>query len=154
MIRDDSYIRKIKDAAVEDLKRYRQARRDIKHLRELIDRQRSKVERTSKPPSQDKVRVQQENPGPEPLLIAIADLETIYGTRLIEAERLCMEIEGRISYSTSGIHARILRGCYLYNQTYKMLAAAESYSVRQIMRYHWQAVEMYGERLQLQKDGT
>ena len=91
-----------------DLRRYRQAKRDIEHMQELIQHQREKALQASAPPDAG-VRVQSSGNRSEDLMISIADLTLRYEQRQAAAERLCMEIEQRISERCEGQEARILR---------------------------------------------
>lgn len=129
--------------ARDDLRRYRQAKRDIEHMQELIQHQRDKALQASAP-ADTGVRVQTQGNRNEDLMVSIADLGLRYRQRQIEAERVCMEIEQRISERCEGVEARILRWYYLYGQTFEWIAVKESYSYRQIMRTHWRALLKYG----------
>ena len=131
--------------ARDDLRRYRQAKRDIEQMQELIQHQRDKALQASAP-ADTGVRVQSSGNRSEDLMVSIADLALKYQERQAAAERLCMEIEQRISERCEGIEARILRAYYLYNQTFELIAVKESYSYRQIMRTHWRALLRYGQR--------
>ena len=129
--------------ARDDLRRYRQAKRDIEQMQELIQHQRDKALQASAP-ADTGVRVQSSGNRSEDLMVSIADLALKYQERQAAAERLCMEIEQRISERCEGLEARILRAYYLYNQTFELIAVKESYSYRQIMRTHWRALLKYG----------
>ena len=131
--------------ARDDLRRYRQAKRDIEQMQELIQHQRDKALQASAP-ADTGVRVQSSGNRSEDLMVSIADLALRYQQRQAAAERLCMEIEQRISERCEGLEARILRAYYLYNQTFELIAVKESYSYRQIMRTHWRALLQYGQR--------
>lgn len=131
--------------AREDLYRYRQAKRDIDHMQDLIQHQREKALQASAP-SDAGVRVQSSGNRSEDLMISIADLTLRYEQRQAAAERLCMEIEQRISERCEGLEARVLRAYYLHGQTFELIAIKESYSYRQIMRTHLRALLQYGQR--------
>lgn len=152
MIIDDVKRRAWRDAAKEDLSRYRQAQRDIKDMQDKILTLQAKAERISRHPDPDRAAVQTPNPGPEALLIAIADLRSLYGSKQIQAEHVCMEIETRLSRWTDGVQQRILRSFYLFGQTFERIAVAEDYSYRHIARLHGYALENYGRKLMGQDD--
>ena len=134
--------------ARDDLRRYRQAKRDIEQMQELIQHQRDKALQASAP-ADTGVRVQSSGNRSEDLMVSIADLALRYQQRQAAAERLCMEIEQRISERCEGVEARILRWYYLYGQTFEWIAVKESYSYRWIMKMHWNALLRYGKRVHI-----
>jgi len=138
----------IKEIARWDLLRYRDAKRDIKHLRDIIMRQQSKAEKITRALDPEWLPVQRDNPGPIELLCAIADMQVEYRTKQIAAEHICYEIEQRICDWTSGIEQRILRSHYLFDVKLIELTD-EYYCYRQIKRLHRKALEHYGDNLKV-----
>lgn len=130
-----------------DLRRYKDAQSDIRHYKYLIDRLQARADAVSRPLDPDRLFVQHDNSSPEDILLQIVDMQREYGRKQLQAEKLCMELEHRISNWTSGLEARILRSCYLFNRTLEWIAVQEEKSYSQIKRLKWKALENYGKNL-------
>lgn len=136
----------LQEIAREDLRRYKDAKRDIEHMRDIISRQQAKAERITRRLDPEWAPVQRSNPGPEELLCAIADMQQECRLKQIAAEQVCYEIEQRICDWTSGVEQRILRKHYLFGFKLKEIND-EEYCYSQIRRFHDSALLRYGKKM-------
>lgn len=131
-----------------DLRRYKDAQSDIRHYKYLIDRLQARADAASRPLDPNRIFVQNDNASQENILLQIVDMQREYRAKQLQAEKLCMELERRISKWTHGIEERILRNHYLFNMTLEWIAVQEdNKSYSQIKRLKRKALENYGKNL-------
>ena len=150
------------ERAHEELSRYQDAKREIRHLKQQIEKHEAKVQRSTR--SCDSIMRETWRDGKfiavpvvvqvsgggnaiEELMDALMDQRTHYIAAQAEAERICMDIEVNISRRCSGIHAITLRKFYVNNQRLERIAVDEGYSYPHVKRIRRDALEKYGEKI-------
>ena len=132
--------------ALDDLKRYKEAKRSAEHYRKLIQLQQDKITSLSAIRyDRDIVRVSRLSY--DDAILRVVDMRDEYFQRVREAEDIAFDIERKISLFTYGVEQRILQSVYLYDYTLERCAVEEYYSYRQIKRYHNSALVRYGDML-------
>jgi hypothetical protein len=150
--------------AIDRLSEYKEAKADIKMIKQRIQVLESRCNRITKSCDsimQDSgqkdangnkiyvpITVQQDRTNTrEGLIDALMDMRAYYWGQCVAAERLCMEIEQQIYRYCSGMYARILSQCFLHNVWLEQIAIDEKYSYRQVIRAKWDALEQFGEKM-------
>lgn len=136
--------RVMKDAARADLSRYRQAQRDIEHLKQNIGELEARAEVHGLAYDQD--QVQCSGNMIEELLCLIADQQTKYHSQIIEAERICKELSDKVDTISNPLYRRILRDHWLFGRQLAEIADREHYSLSYITMTHSIALENYGKK--------
>ena len=147
--------------AIDELTKYREAQKDIRHHQQRLEAIETKVNRTTR--SCDSIMQQTFVDGEflsvpvvvqsgcqqaaEELIDTLVDMRIQYFRMQQDAERLCMDIAVRIGDRCDMKGARVLRSLYLYGQSLEQVAVAESYSYRHVKRVRNQALEKYGEMM-------
>lgn len=127
-----------------DLGRYRDAKRDIRHLERLLNEMRDRPLQSSWDTSD---RVQVQGNAAESSMIVVADLSEQYRKQQQQAEQLCLELENRITSWLTGIERRVIRSHYLFSKRIEQIAVDEDYSDRHIKRILRRGLQIYGARL-------
>ncbi len=147
--------------AIDELTKYREAQKDIRHHQQRLEAIETKVNRTTR--SCDSIMQQTFVDGDfisvpvvvqsgcqqaaEELIDTLVDMRVKYYQMQQAAERLCMDIAVRIGDRCDMKGARVLRSLYLYGQSLEQVAVTESYSYRHVKRVRNQALEKYGEKM-------
>ena len=147
--------------AIDELTKYREAQKDIRHHQQRLEAIETKVNRTTR--SCDSIMQQTFVDGEflsvpvvvqsgcqqaaEELIDTLVDMRIQYFRLQQDAERLCMDIAVRIGDRCDMKGARVLRSLYLYGQSLEQVAVTESYSYRHVKRVRNQALEKYGEMM-------
>lgn len=147
--------------AIDELTKYREAQKDIKHHQQRLEAIETKVNRNTR--SCDSIMQQTFVNGDfvsvpvvvqsgcqqaaEELLDTLVDMRVKYFQMQQAAEKLCMDIAVRIGDRCDMKGARVLRSLYLYGQSLEQVAVTESYSYRHVKRVRNQALEKYGEKM-------
>lgn len=147
--------------AIDELTKYREAQKDIRHHQQRLEAIETKVNRTTR--SCDSIMQQTFVDGEflsvpvvvqsgcqqaaEELIDTLVDMRIQYFRLQQDAERLCMDIAVRIGDRCDMKGARVLRSLYLYGQSLEQVAVTESYSYRHVKRVRNQALENYGEKM-------
>ena len=147
--------------AIDELTKYREAQKDIRHHQQRLEAIETKVNRTTR--SCDSIMQQTFVDGEflsvpvvvqsgcqqaaEELIDTLVDMRIQHFRMQQDAERLCMDIAVRIGDRCDMKGARILRSLYLYGQSLEQVAVTESYSYRHVKRVRNQALEKYGEMM-------
>lgn len=145
--------------AIDELTKYREAQKDIRHHQQRLEAIETKVNRTTR--SCDSIMQQTFVDGEflsvpvvvqsgcqqaaEELIDTLVDMRIQHFRMQQDAERLCMDIAVRIGDRCDMKGARVLRSLYLYGQSLEQVAVTESYSYRHVKRVRNQALEAYGE---------
>lgn len=147
--------------AIDELTKYREAQKDIRHHQQRLEAIETKVNRTTR--SCDSIMQQTFVDGEflsvpvvvqsgcqqaaEELIDTLVDMRIQHFRMQQDAERLCMDIAVRIGDRCDMKGARVLRSLYLYGQSLEQVAVTESYSYRHVKRVRNQALEKYGEMM-------
>ena len=147
--------------AIDELTKYREAQKDIKHHQQRLEAIETKVNRTTR--SCDSIMQQTFVDGDfisvpvvvqsgcqqaaEELIDTLVDMRIKHFQLQQAAEKLCMDIAVRIGDRCDMKGARVLRSLYLYGQSLEQVAVTESYSYRHVKRVRNQALEKYGEKM-------
>lgn len=147
--------------AIDELSLYQEARKDIRHHKQQIEKLEAKVQRSTR--ACDSIMRETWRDGKfvavpvvvqsggcgnavEELMDALMDQRMHYLAKQADAERTCMTIEVNISNRCDGIHARVLRGFYLHNHRLEKIALDENMSYPHIKRVRRNALEQYGSK--------
>ena len=125
-----------------DLRRYKDAKRDIKDMADKINALRDRINSTTSKPKEISIQSSSQQ-SKEELICILTDLRNLYYLQQVNAERLSLDIEIRIEKIGNGLYRRILRDYYLYNQTFEQIAVKESIGYRHVIRLRCNALEMY-----------
>lgn len=147
--------------AVDRLKMYREAQKDIQVYKLKIEAIETRCNKQTRDPAsiiQQKrnsdgtfspvpVVVQSDPCGnrSEDLLVQLMDMKREYGSKCVEAEKLCMAIEREISQRCKGVYARILSLFYISGRNLEFIAVKQEYSYPHIKRLKWRALEQFGK---------
>lgn len=131
--------------AKKELAQYRDMKRSIDHLHEKIERIKAKIESVGSGIKSSEIQHQPDQKTIEMLYMSMIDLQMLYGQKMVEAERLCYDLEVRIS-EVSGVCGLILSKRYILGLSFEKIAYELDYSYRQILRLHRKALEEYAKR--------
>lgn len=131
-----------RDKARKELGLYRQTLEDINLFEDRADAIRLKLDNQGI--DSERVKVQSQSLGAEPLLIVLCDYLLYIRQKQVEAERLCMVIEKKVDRVPDALHRRILRSYWLYLKDFTDIAEREGYSYDYILEIHRKALESYG----------
>lgn len=133
--------------ARDELEQYKDLKKDIDHSVERLEELRTKLNRLSKPLDPNYIQVQHSNNnGTEALFDSIFEVERIIDGDVIEAEKVCMDLDKRISKITPKLYARILRQYFIFGKRVEDIAYSENYSRRMLYYYLDEALLEYGKQ--------
>jgi len=133
--------------ADEELSRYIEARKDIKHLKEKLEALRSRINAVNRQPRDMDIQHNSDPKAIEELLAALADLSKLYDDQKRDAERLCFVLELSIRDRCHGVSARILSSYYLSRKRLEQIALDEDFCYKQVKRLRHRALHEYGSKM-------
>jgi len=148
--------------AIDELTKYREAQKDIKHHQQRLEAIEAKINRSTRAchsimqeTFQDgkfvavPVVVQANGCGNsiEDLMAVLMDQRATYMQKQVEAEQLCFRIQVKIWKLSDSVHSSILDYIYLHDKSLVWIAAKIDYSLRQTKRKKWEALDEYGKLL-------
>ena len=125
---------KLIDLAKLELSRYQNAKRDITHMSERIERLEARINSSVKPPTE--IRDYKSQPDPESiqnLLNCAADMRSEYGKKIIFAEGICEYVE-RLIFDVEGLPGQFLYKRYIIGQGVDVIAHDHIYHRSQVYR--------------------
>ena len=134
-----------------DLRRYKDAKRDIRDMADKINALQARINSTTSRLKEISIQSSSQQ-SKEELICILADLRDEYCRQQCEAEKVMYEIELKISEIGNGLYRRILRNYYLYNQTFEQIAVSESLCYDYITNSHRRALDRYYRVLQRHVD--
>ena len=137
----------LQEMARADLEQYTSAKRQIEHNQERLIRLELRINRVNMELNPNKVSVQSSNDAYASLIDEKIDLEYSIKAEQIDAERLCIQIDRRISRLRPRLYSRILRNFWLDDMPMKEIAVNEHMSLSGCYYHHNEALLEYGKML-------
>ena len=125
-----------------DLRRYKDAKRDIRDMADKINALQARINSTTSRLKEISIQSSSQQ-SKEELICILADLRDEYCRQQCKAECMVLNIEIKIGEIENGLYKRILRSHYLYNQWFEQISVVEHLSYITIKRVHQRSLNEY-----------